>query len=76
MNLDSTKDLGMELRHCEHRVFMFASSMKLGDQMKKMRIHCHEGNCIFLSGGDWGWGVGIAASGKLMAAIPRVSFHA
>ena len=44
--------------------------------MKKMRIHCHEGDCIFLSGGDGGWGVGIAASGKLMAAIPRVSFHA
>ena len=43
--------------------------------MKKMRLHCHEGDCIFLSGGEGG-GVGIAVSGRLMAAIPRVSFHA
>ena len=34
------------------------------------------GDCIFLSGGDGCGGVGIAVSGRLMAAITRISLHA
>ena len=67
------EDFCMELGHCEYDVCLFNETWR---SYEENSYTLPRGDCIFMSGGDGSGGVGIAVSGKLMAAIKRVSFHA
>ena len=62
----------MELGHCEYDVCLLNETWRSNEDTYTLP----RGDCIFLSGGEGNGGVGIAVSGRLMAAITRVSFHA
>ena len=66
------EDFCMELGHCEYDVCLFNETWRSNEEDT---YTLPRGDCIFLSGGDRNGGIGIAVSGRLMAAITRVSFH-
>ena len=66
------EDFCMELGHCEYDVCLLNETWRSNEDTYTLP----RGDCIFLSGGEGNGGVGIAVSGRLMAAITRVSFHA
>ena len=67
------EDFCMELGHCEYDVCLFNETWRSYEENSYTLLR---GDRIFMSGGDGSGGVGIAVSGRLMAAIKRVSFHA
>ena len=58
-------DFCMELGHCEYDVCLLNETWKSNEDTYTLP----RGDCIFLSGGEGNGGVGIAVSGRLMAAI-------
>ena len=66
------EDFCMELGHCEYDVCLLNETWGSNEDTYTLP----RGDCIFLGGGDGNGGVGFAVSGKLMAAMTRVSFHA
>ena len=67
------EDFCVERGHCEYDVCLFNETWR---SYEENSYTLPRGDCIFMSGGGGSGGVGIAVSGRLMAAIKRVSFHA